>query len=191
MVYENIIVRADFVNGQVVPLCFQTTRNAPCHTIGRVVLTTSAPEKNTTLYNCRMAKSDANVTLALKNEANTLSWSATADWDLTKPISKTDNEQATDLPVEKPKNSETEMFKDERDINDILKIDGVLTAIYGFLFAVTRLWIKMPDNPDFMDKLVWNGVFVIFIICAAEGLIALAVKARWYWKKKKGRVRVK
>lgn len=172
MVYENIIVRADFVDGQVVPLCFQATQNSPRHTIGRITSISYGFKDNATLYECRMAKSDETATLVLKNDGNTLNWSVTADWDLTKPVNKTDNEQATDLLVEKPQNSEksaeqiTEKLKQLRKKAEGNNKDAfgaaMGTLIYGILFFFT---FAIPSSSSFTHLDVFKAILHIGTAC--------------------------
>lgn len=68
MVFNNIMVRADFVDGQLVPLGFQTKPNGSYYNIGRIIQTNARPQGSLNKHiewKCRLQKSEEVVTLML------------------------------------------------------------------------------------------------------------------------------
>lgn len=75
MVINNIQVRADFIDEEIIPFCFQPKQSAEVYYIGRIVKTETRPLDGHTEYTCRLKNSDRIVTLILDIEYNLLRWS--------------------------------------------------------------------------------------------------------------------
>lgn len=98
MTFNDIIVKADYVDGQPIPISFQTTADAPCCCIDRVNPIKCYVNERRTEYGCLLSGGEwAVVTLTIKDGVEL--WSVDMTWDVTKPPKEKIQENAEQTAV--------------------------------------------------------------------------------------------
>lgn len=165
MVFKNIIVRADCIDGKVIPICFQASVNQPCYNIGRIISTTLRQQEGRIEYKCRLSKSDKVVTLVLEIKDNIPRWLVDMDWDVTKVSSK---------PVEEPVVKQ-EAPKGNDDITEQIVYLGIgisLILMCGILLLFEKLFLELKGIINNYD---YNFIFIGLALCVLWVLFNIGV----------------
>lgn len=164
MVFTNIIVRADYIDRKVIPICFQASVNQPCYNIGRIVSTTSRLQEGRIEYKCRLSKSDKVVTLVLEIKDNIPRWLVDMDWDVTKVSSK------PEVPVVKQ-----EALKGNDDITEQIVNLGIgisLILMCGILLLFEKFFLEPKGIINNYD---YNFIFIGLALCVLWVLFNIGV----------------
>lgn len=155
MVFSDIIVRTDCIDGKIIPICFQTSANQPCYNIERIFSTTSWLQEGHIEYKCRLSKSDKVVTLVLEIKDNVPHWLIDVDWDITKVSSK---------PVEEPVVKQ-ETSKDDDIIEDLAGSILAILGCGGILLFEIFIKPRVISDYDYHDYDFFLNIFFILLIC--------------------------
>lgn len=175
MIFNDIMVRADFVGGQggntvvsIVPLCFQVASDKPCCHIGRVIDVVDRPQSNTIKYRCRLSKSDDVVTLVLDTSDDSYRWSVDMDEDLVK--ASTPSVSAEKLVIKPASKKDADNIREEIGSED-LAMWGGLTLGCGVLWSLVKFFFEPKTmQGDYFFKMMMF-VYTTFFAFSGFGLL--------------------